>query len=177
MIMREKWKIIEGYENYAVSTLGEVMNVKRGKKLKERIMASGYNGIALYRPVKQFRVHRLVARAFIPNPNHYRYVDHIDENKINNCVANLRWCTHQQNQQNITATKRKYQLPVGVHKHREKFMAVIHVNGKDMYLGCAHKTVESAEYARLVAERKYFKEFQPAAHLKRLLELEKKYKQ
>ena len=44
-----------------------------------------------------FRVHRIIAQTFIPNPNNYSDVDHLDSNRQNNCAENLEWCTHQEN--------------------------------------------------------------------------------
>lgn len=56
-----------------------------------------YSGISLGKN-KKFYIHRLVAQMFIENPNNYKEVNHIDENKNNNCVSNLEWCTRQQNE-------------------------------------------------------------------------------
>jgi hypothetical protein len=93
----EIWKKIEGYENYSVSTYGRVRN-KRGKELSP-ININGYNYVSLVNGniYKKCRIHRLVAQAFIPNPNNYPVVNHKDEDKSNNHIDNLEWCTIEYN--------------------------------------------------------------------------------
>lgn len=97
--MIEEWKNIKGYENYQVSNLGRIKN-KTGKILKQQIR-KGYCDVGLrlqgQKQPKLIKVHRLVAEAFIPNPNNYPVINHIDENKQNNRIDNLEWCTQQYN--------------------------------------------------------------------------------
>jgi len=117
----ENWKPVKGYEGlYEVSNLGRVrsfdkyvlcirngveMNVlHRGKILKPVKRQHGYLGVMLYgkgghatRGFKTFSVHRLVAEAFIPNPNGLPEVNHIDEDKTNNKAENLQWVTRVEN--------------------------------------------------------------------------------
>lgn len=100
------WKDIEGYEGkYQINQLGQVrsLNYKRMRKIK-RIKHSkqknGYLYIILYdnsNSKKTYYIHRLVAQTFLSNLNNYKEVNHIDENKENNCVWNLEWCTHEYN--------------------------------------------------------------------------------
>lgn len=107
----EIWKDIKGYKNlYQVSNLGNVRSLDRIRKngkepnrkylqksklLKPAIQNVGYKFVVLSKNGKRkgFRVHRLVAEAFIDNPNNYDCVNHKDENKLNNNVSNLEWCT------------------------------------------------------------------------------------
>lgn len=96
----EEWRPINGFPNYAVSNRGRVMNLKSGKILKNRSNNHGYVYVKLYKgdgTSKQIKIHRLVAQAFIPNPLNLPQVNHIDENKTNNNVENLEWCTASQN--------------------------------------------------------------------------------
>lgn len=109
--MNEVWRYIVGYENiYMISNLGNVKSVgrivKRGtnfKPVNERYLKlgnnKGYMTVALSKEgkVRYFQVHRLVAQAFIPNPDNLPCVNHKDENKSNNCVDNLEWCTKSYN--------------------------------------------------------------------------------
>lgn len=97
----EIWKDIKGYEGiYQVSNLGRVYNSKyhrflstpTNRKKKYVDVALNKNGVA-----KSYKVHRLVADAFIPNPNNLPFVNHKDENPSNNCVDNLEWCTNEYN--------------------------------------------------------------------------------
>ena len=102
--MEIEWKDILGYEGkYRVSTNGEIYSEISGKILKQFYRGSRpdnkYLVINLCENNKQktVSVHRLVAQAFIPNPNNLPCVNHIDGNKDNNCVENLEWCTYLEN--------------------------------------------------------------------------------
>lgn len=96
----EKWKLIAKTDNfYAISTMGRVMSMRNGKIMKTIISNRGYElVIAKYNgKQKSFSVNRLVAEAFIPNPNNFPIVNHIDVNPLNNKVDNLEWCTYSYN--------------------------------------------------------------------------------
>ena len=99
--MNEAWKDIEGYETlYQVSSQGRVKNIPRNKLLKADKTSDGYLRVKLSKDgvAKNFRVHRLVAKAFIDNPSGLEEVNHKDEDKANNKVYNLEWCTREYNQ-------------------------------------------------------------------------------
>lgn len=109
----EVWKPIKGYEGfYEVSTHGRVRSVERivrgrnnsariiKSKIKaQRINTAGYLSVNLNKGnvYKTFRVHRLMAEAFIQNPNNLPIINHIDGNKLNNTIANLEWCDYSYN--------------------------------------------------------------------------------
>ena len=95
----EIWSKIKDYPNYEVSSLGRVMNIKTGRILKPKLSHKGYLRIGLYNNegFRQLRVHRLVAEAFILNPENLETVDHIDGNKLNNNVDNLQWMSNADN--------------------------------------------------------------------------------
>lgn len=111
--MEEIWKDIEGYEGeYQVSNFGRVKSLPRWiefsdgrvrfyqeKIIKDKKAGTGYRQVSLYRNCfcEYFSVHRLVAEAFIPNPNSLRDVNHIDGNKTNNLETNLEWCSRSEN--------------------------------------------------------------------------------
>ena len=94
----EEWRDIKGYEGaYQVSSYGRIRSFKNNKVkvLKAQYHYKGYLFVTLLKngTSKKYKVHRLVAQAFIPNPNNYPQVNHKDEVKDNNVVENLEWCT------------------------------------------------------------------------------------
>lgn len=111
--MKEVWKDIKGYDNYEVSTEGQVRNKKTGLILKPRVNRGGYLSVVLYSNGKAISkyIHRLVAEAFIPNPENKPEVNHIDEDKTNNRVENLNWMTGKENINYGTRTERT-QIPI-----------------------------------------------------------------
>lgn len=103
--MKEVWKDVAGYDGmYKVSNLGNVMSYnlyahKEPRLLKARKHPLGYRQVVLSKngKVEQPLIHRLVAEAFIENPNGYEFVNHKDEDKANNKAENLEWCTKSYN--------------------------------------------------------------------------------
>lgn len=110
--MCEIWKDVVGYEGfYEVSNYGRIKSLSKKAKnkngyriTKEKIMKNvlknnGYSAITLYKNKKSktYLIHRLVAQAFINNPHDYPCINHKDENKLNNRIDNLEWCTPKYN--------------------------------------------------------------------------------
>lgn len=109
----EIWRPVVGYEGiYEVSNKGRVKSLIRGKGiLKPSRHPNGYMSVELFRgkepKSKRKTIHRLVAMAFIPNPNNLPFVNHRDESRDNNCVENLEWITHRDNLMYGTAPQRR----------------------------------------------------------------------
>lgn len=105
--IKEIYKPIKGYD-YEVSNTGQIRNVRTGRILKQRLNNRGYCQVCLCKDgvQKMFTVHRLVAKAFIPNPKNLPEVNHKDECKTNNRLDNLEWCTRKYNANYGTITER-----------------------------------------------------------------------
>lgn len=121
MTDEEIWKPVKGYEDfYEVSNFGEVRSydrmvsngngfyLKKGRLMKNSPTSTGYYKIRLTNKQgvgKEYKVHRLVAFAFIPNPENKPFINHIDGNPINNHVSNLEWCTQSENMYHAYETR------------------------------------------------------------------------
>ena len=108
---KEIWKDILGYEGlYQVSNFGRVKSIKFGKErlLRPQLIKNGYLCINLYKnnKCKRYLIHRLVAEHFLDNPNNLSEVNHKSEDKTDNSVSNLEWCTHEYNSSYGTKIKR-----------------------------------------------------------------------
>ena len=125
----EVWKEIEGFDKgYKVSNLGNVFSEKTNKILKSANVGYGYKQVSLMKDKERRKqyVHRLVAKAFIENPEEYPCINHKDCDKANNRVDNLEWCTHLYNCQSINRPGN-----VGcVCKHKNGWVFRITINGK-----------------------------------------------
>lgn len=125
--MEEIWKDVVGYEGiYQVSNTGRVRSLSRHRivgwadytskemMLKQSENRCGYKFVWLHKNKdrKIFKIHRLVAEAFIPNPNNFRCINHKDENKANNHAENLEWCNHSYNN-NYGARNHKVRIANG----------------------------------------------------------------
>ena len=132
-------KYIEGYgKDYKICSNGDVISCRFNKEkiLKQYIDSKGYLFVGLYKNKKQkhFRIHRLIALYFIDNPNNYDYVDHVNQNKTDNRIENLRWVTKSGNCRN-TKNHGKYMKGVSFDKKLNKFKAQIRIDYKSKHLG------------------------------------------
>lgn len=136
--MSEIWKDIPGFEGlYQVSNLGRVKRLPLGKQwpyrrthnnIRKQHIKNGYYQVNLSKEnkVKWICVHRLVALAFIPNPNNLPCINHRDENKLNNNIENLEWCSYAYNanygtvrQRQVESMKRNDPLNIRAQKSLE----------------------------------------------------------
>lgn len=137
---------IKGFENYAISNHGNVLNIKTQKFLKPCTDGGGYYIVCLGRNNGK-HLHRLIAEHFIDNPNNYTVVDHIDRDKTNNGVSNLRWTTRIINGRNSKKTKNTTSQYRGVHydKSRNKWGTKITNYYKTINIGRFNTELEAAE--------------------------------
>ena len=132
----EEWKDIKGYEGlYQVSNLGRVKSLPRKYAPKERILKPeigkrGYPYVVFSynKERKTLKIHRLVAETFIPNPDNLPQVNHKDENKSNNCVENLEWCTNGYNVNYGDRNKKVSDKLSGFNSKRSKRIYCIELN-------------------------------------------------
>jgi hypothetical protein len=158
--MQEEYRKIEGLNSYSVSNLGNVKNHRFGNVFTLQTSKSGYKTININSIKKLFRVHRLVAQAFIPNPDNKPYVDHIDNDKSNNRVDNLRWVTPSENNYNssISITNTSGYKGVSFDKRSNKWTASIRHNNKTYHLG-SFINKKDAIKARQLKAQELFGEF------------------
>jgi hypothetical protein len=125
----EIWKEIAGFPDYLISDWGNVWSSRN-----ERILNPGANGVGYLRVhlpgSRDQLVHRLVAIAFIDNPDAKKFVDHKDGNCTNNHVDNLRWASHSENARNSSGLK-----GVNFDKSLQKWRAQISINNKSTHIG------------------------------------------
>ena len=96
----DEWVVCEDYPSYMINRKGEVRSLLTNKILRPAKLKTGYMCVGLRKNgiSKTVRVHRLLAKAFIPNPDNKPHVDHINGVRDDNRLENLRWCTNQENQ-------------------------------------------------------------------------------
>ena len=149
-IINEIWRAISGYENYQVSNIGRVRNTDTGKMLKPRARSNNYYIVDLSKDgvKKTHQVHQLVAEEFL-NKAEIEYaliVDHIDCNKLNNQISNLRYVTKSQNMTNSVKQLNTSSRFKGVHWHniKSEWHANIQLANKHIYLGSYKYEIDAA---------------------------------
>lgn len=141
--MNNKLEYIKfGYPKYLISSDGNVINTITGEYVTKRIIRKYYY-VDLHRGKerKNYRLGRLVAKYFIPNPKKLPQVNHIDGNRLNDNVNNLEWVTASQNQIHKIALQKKlgkYKTPKGNRKHTDKKILSVHELRKQ---GMKHKEI------------------------------------
>ena len=160
--MAEEFKIIKDFPNYEVSNLGNVRNIKTGKILKPGIDSHGYYRLSLCRNGNEYKklIHKLIAEYFIANPYNKQCVDHIDNDRLNNNINNLRWASYQENNMNSKLSSKNSSNYKGIsfNKRCNKWEAYIRINGKTKHLGLFDK-IEDAVNTRVKKAKEVYGEF------------------
>lgn len=110
---------IKDFDNYKIDKCGNIYSVKTHKLLKPHL-SYGYYAITFIKEGKQYHkyLHRLLAETFIPNPNNYPCINHRDENKLNNKLDNLEWCSYKYNNSYNNLNKRRGKaISATIHKN------------------------------------------------------------
>lgn len=150
----EKWKDVVGYEGYyQISNFGRIKSLNRNEtningisrrlkgSLKNSFMSCGYVLVTLSKNCenKSHTIHRLVAEAFIPNPDNLDEVNHKDRNKRNNFLSNLEWCTSRENTHHARKRMTSSSKYVGVSYDKQNFskpwLSRITIDRKTKFLG------------------------------------------
>jgi len=142
-IMSEEYIDIKGFEGfYKINKNGDVFSVKKNKILKPQLNTTGYYYVNLYKEckLKSSTIHRLIALHFIDNPENLPIIDHIDRNRTNNNIENLRWCTYSDNQKNKDVKGCIYKY---IRKYKEDYI-FYKVLVRNKYKG-VFKTYDEAE--------------------------------
>ena len=156
----EEYRTIPGFSNYEVSNLGNIWNTKTGYVLSTRSKdKDGYVKISLYISGRAYfkRLHILVAISFLDNPENRPCVDHINGDKADNRIVNLRFATIKENAQNSKISSRNTSGIKGVcfNKINGTWKASIQVDGIRVHLG-QFETIEEAQQARVAKANEVF---------------------
>lgn len=142
--MNKLFTTLTNFPKYEINKLGEIYNISTNHRINGtptkgyiRVNLEDINGDR-----KLYFIHRIVAETFLENPNEYKQVDHIDGNKRNNKVENLRWCTNSQNQINkesyikstsLNGAIKKFKY-VSWNKQKQKWVGRLTINGKNKHI-------------------------------------------
>jgi len=154
-----KYEEIIGYENYLIYENGQVFSKKNKRFLKPRVDRYGYLSIQISKnnQRKNVRIHRLIALYFIPNPENKRCVDHIDGNKANNSISNLRWASDSENCKNGKKRSHNTSGEKNVYwtEQTGKWAVSFSVNGKLKHFGYFDNFEEAVMTATRIRQELY----------------------
>lgn len=152
--MSEQWREIPGFPKYEASTQGRIRNAKTGKILRpgDSGNGKGYDHVCLSKDGKghSTAVHRLVAAVWVPNPQNFPEINHLDYNRKNNAAANLEWTTHRAN---VLYSRERMKVPKKEVRNSTGERWIYWENGRFKVLRLGkyygrYDTIEQAKYRR-----------------------------
>jgi hypothetical protein len=157
------WKIIELFNEYEINdNNAQVREIDSDENLFQAESQDGYLTVTLFKNNKRYTrfVHRLMALTFLPNTENKPITDHIDNDRKNNTLSNLRWASAMENLQNTKLSKTNTSGVKGVtfNKKQQKYVAQITFQKKHVHIG-SFKTLEEAKIARLTKSNELFCQF------------------
>jgi len=152
-----KYKLVDGYEDYVIFRNGKLYSNKTKKFLKKNLSNTGYYFYDLHdgkSNAKRVRIHKLLALAFIPNPNNLPTRDHIDINPLNNNLSNLRWASYNLQIINQKLSSKNTTGFRGIKRRTDydAYQASIHLNKKEQSKSFSFKKYGEDEALRLAIE-------------------------
>ena len=168
--MKEIWRTIEDYPDYQISNMGRVKSLKWGKEkiLNLSLNYKGYYQVGLRKDGKRklYKIHRLIAQAFIPNPENKPQIDHINTIKTDNRVENLRWVTNKENCNNLLTKENYSKCRIGNLSPSAKSILQFSLNGElvkkwdcmkdvERELGFYHQSISSCCLGKLKTANGY----------------------
>jgi hypothetical protein len=144
---------IPDFQDYFINRQGVVLSKRRYKDgiiLKQTLSNRGYYIVtfSINKKRTNFPIHRGLAKTFIPNPNNYDCVDHINRNRQDNRLENLRWCSYTENNKNrsISKTNNSGYKQISWYKKQQRWCVRIHRNGKYLSRKCFKKLEDAVEF-------------------------------
>ena len=162
--MEEEFKLIIDFPSYQISNKGTIKNIQRGTIVKPSKAASGYYYFQVLKNGKKHNlyIHKLIGEYFIPNLDNKTIVDHIDRNRTNNDISNLRWASKSENSINCKTREDNTSGCRGVcfNKRSKSWLARINLNNRVTNIGY-FKNYEDAVIARQNKELELYGDFRP----------------
>lgn len=162
----ETWNIVIDYPNYLLSNLGNIKNNTTNKLLKPSLHKSGYLVVQLFRNGKRkvVRLHRLIAQTFLGDVDDTKYIDHLDRNKLNNVLENLRVVTPLESVLNRGIWGKSKYKGAYYNEKRKDWRSQIRVDKKLINLGYYKTELECA-----LAYNKYIEDYSLVGYLKNII--------
>jgi hypothetical protein len=151
----EKWQKINGVDGFLISSYGNVFNIKKNKLSKISKKESYYPSVTMNG--KSYKVHRLVAEAFLEKEDGRTFVNHKDKNPCNNNVENLEWVTHRENMSHAYSLKKTSSKYTGVRWHKRDCVWISEIYNGQKQIQVGRSKCETKAYIKYMQALKSMK--------------------